>query len=242
MVKPPYWEPPALWEGATVVIIGGGPSLTPWQVEACRDRPGTRVIAVNNAYQLAPWADMLYFCDDKWWGWHAKHLADWRGMIVRLQGGQHDFGDPRIRVIRNLDQAAGLSLDRRGVHHGKNSGYQAINLSVHLGVKKIVLLGFDQKGVVEGRRERTHWHPDHPGGTSSVVYYEMRPHFDTLVRPLAQLGVEIVNCTPGSAINCFRRGDIHEEMALQGLPCAAVHACAQADAGMPGALCRVHCA
>lgn len=212
MIKPPYWEATERWPGATVVIIGGGPSLTPWQVDACRGRANVRVIAVNNAYILAPWADCLYFCDDKWWTWHHKALRDWRGWIVRLQGGLHNFGDERIKVLRNLDHASGLSSDRTGLHTGRNSGYQAINLAVHFGAKKIVLLGFDQQADVSEQGVRTHWHKDHPGGTSVDVYKAMLPNFPTLVQPLAERGIEIVNCTPGSAIQCFRRGNIDDEM------------------------------
>lgn len=212
----PYWSAPELWPEATFVIVGSGPSLTAAQVEACRGREANgqrvRVIAVNNGYQIAPFADVLYFCDDKWWQWHHKHLAQWPGLIARLDGGHFDFGDARIKVLRNTGQHKGLCAERNGLNTGQNSGYQAINLAVHLGAALILLLGFDMKGVLEGRSVRTHWHKDHPGGTNASVYDQMRPHFESLVAPLSALGVGIVNCTPGSAIDCFRRGDIHREL------------------------------
>lgn len=188
-----------MWRGKTVVCIGGGPSLTQAQVDHCKGR--ARVIAINDAYRLAPWADLLYFCDCRWWGdyGHGAKLKDWPGLIVRLQGGKHDFGDPRIKVMRNLNQHKGLAAERDGLHTGQNSGYQAINLAVHLGAKKIVLLGYD----MQASGAKTHWFGEHPIPTGRDVFDGMLPHFDSLVQPLAKLGIEVVNCTPGSRLKCF---------------------------------------
>lgn len=214
-----YWTAPALWPDSTVVCIAGGPSLKPEQVEWVRgkvDDKGRKVrtIAINNAYLLAPWADVLYFCDDKWWQQygHGKRLQDWQGMIVRLQGGQHDFGDKRIKVLRNLDQKGGLSKDRSGLHTGQNSGFQAINLAVHLGAKRILLLAYDMDAPVVNGRAKTHWFGDHPGGTSPRVYDVMLPWFATLVKPLADLGIEVVNCTGGGRLQCFKKMSIQEAL------------------------------
>jgi hypothetical protein len=212
-----YDTVPEDWLGATVVLIGGGPSLTPAQVEACRNRTDengcrVRVVAINNAYALAPFADVLYFCDDKWWQWHHKKLGEWRGEIWRLQGGLHDFGDARIKVLRNLDQHGGLSARRDGLHTGQNSGYQAIGYAVHRGAKRILLLGYDMKSDLVGGRPKTHWFGDHPGGTSPDIYRTFLPHFDTLVKPLAALGVEVLNCTPGSALKTFPHKSLAEAL------------------------------
>lgn len=201
---------PELWHGKTVVCVGGGPSLTAAQVERVRGR--AKVIVVNNGYQIAPWADLLYFCDDKWWGQygHGEKLAGWKGLIARLDGGRHDFGDPRIKVLRNYGRTGfgdrtreGLCHLRDGLFHGKNSGYQAIGLAAHLGAKRIVLLGYDMKAQLVGLELKTHWHKDHPGGTAERVFDEMLPHFDALVKPLAARGIEVVNCTPGTRLKCF---------------------------------------
>ncbi len=202
-----YWTAPALWPGATFVLFGGGPSMSQALVDACRGRrdagQDVRCIAINDAYRLAPWADVLYFCDDKWWRWHHRKIGDWKGLIVRLQGGEHDFGDARIKVLRNLDEKRGLSERRDGLHTGQNSGYQAINLAVHLGARRIVLLGYDMQAPLVGGLPKTHWFGDHPGGTSPDVYAQMLPHFESLVEPLAARGIEIINATPSSRLHCF---------------------------------------
>lgn len=217
-----YWEAPELWPGRAVVCIAGGSSLTAAQVAACQDREWNghkvRVIAINDGYRIAPWADVLYFCDDKWWEWHHKKLANWGGLVVRLQGGKHDFGDARIKVLRNLDQVDGLADRRDGLHHGRNSGYQAIGLAVHLGAKRIVLLGYDMHAPLVGDRVRTHWFGDHPGGTSPAVYEIMKPAYASLPKAVAARGIEVINASPGSALRMFPCRDIGQ--ALGEVACA----------------------
>ncbi len=217
-----YWTVQEEWPGSTIVCIGGGPSLTQAQVDACRDRRDSagelvRVIAINDAWRLAPWADLLYFCDDKWWQWHGKKLAHWRARIARLEGGCHDFGDARIKVLRNIGRS-GLSEFRDGVMNGKNSGYQAINLAVHLGAKRILLLGYDMKAAIDKGAVKTHWFGDHPGGTSQDVYLQMLPWFDTLPPLLKKRGIEIINCTPGSALRTFPMRPIGEALPQSSAP------------------------
>lgn len=211
-----YWTAPELWPNSAFVVIGGGPSLTPGQIEACRNRTWrgskVRLIAVNNQYKLAPDADVLYFCDDKWWGWHGKKLADWKGLIVRLDGGHGDFKDPRIKVMRNYN-TTGLSELRDGLHTGRNSGFQAMNLAVHLGAKLIVLLGLDMRAPLVNGMPKSHWDGDHPGGTAPNVYDQMLPNFPSLIEPLRKRGIEVVNATPGSALRCFPMKPIEEALA-----------------------------
>lgn len=219
-----YWTAPEQWPGATVVSIAGGPSLTPEQVNACRDRVDAhgrkvRVVAINDAYRLAPWADVLYFCDDKWWQWHHKRLADWNGQIVRLAGGAHDFGDARIKVLKNDNHDGrghgGIAEGRDSLRPGKNSGYQVINLAVHFGAKRILLLGYDMHAPLVNGEPKTHWFGDHPGKTSPGVYNTMLPFFDTLPPLLKKRGVEVINCTPGSALRTFPMRRIDEMLEVR---------------------------
>lgn len=218
-----YWTAPEQWPGATVVCVAGGPSLTQAQVDACREREldgsRVRVIVINDGYRVAPWADVLYFCDDRWWEWHAKKVGAWAGLIVRLDGGKYDFGDKRIKVMRNDShdgdrQVGGLADRRDALRTGRNSGFQAINLAVHLGAKRIVLLGYDMQPRLEGGRTKMHWFGDHPGGTSDRVFDTMLPHFQTLVDPLRRRGVEVLNATPGSRISCFPKVSIEQVLGV----------------------------
>ncbi len=186
---------PKLWPGSTIVCIGTGPSLTKADVDFCRDK--ARVICVNNAYQLAPWADVLYCCDVKFWGW-IKGAPDFKGLKYRLQGHANLF--PDVKVLKNHGRI-GLSLDPTGVMAGYNSGYQAVNLAVHLGAAKIVLLGYDMGQQPKGP---SHFFGEHRDKTRPP-YAACIQAFKTLPEPLRKAGIDIVNCSRQTALGWFRK-------------------------------------
>lgn len=206
-----FWHIEPEWKGETCAILGGGPSLNAGDINSLHGR--ARVIAVNNAYQLAPWADILYFCDEKWWCWHhggtdadgVRHKADpryhdFKGLKVALCNANTLHREPAVRVIQNYDANPGLCEIPDGVYTGRSSGYQAINLAAHLGAARVLLLGFDMRA----HGERTHWHMEHKRKTARDDFErEMLPWFKTLVEPCRRRGLELINCTPGSAITCF---------------------------------------
>ena len=174
---------------------------------------GRRVIAINKSFLLAPWADVLYFADRSWWVAHrAEALACFAGRRVSI--GTCEDGILRLRSKGRC----GLEMDPSGVRHGSNSGYQAINLAFHFGVSRIVLLGYDMH--VDGAR--THWHAGYPGHTAESQEHSLRdvflPCFSTLVGPLAAAGVEVINCTPGSALTCWPSRALAEVLAETEVP------------------------
>lgn len=185
---------PRCWPGETVTILGGGPSLTPVDVAAVRGQ--TRVIALNNAYQLAPWADVLYACDQKWWTWH-QGVPSFTGPKFSIAASD-PVTWPDVQVLQNTG-VLGLERQPTGLRTGYHSGYQAMNLAVHLGAARILLLGYDLK---VGGAGRTHWHGDHPDRQPSP-YAAMLEAFPSIVAPLQDVGVEVINCSPGSALRCF---------------------------------------
>jgi hypothetical protein len=187
-----------IWPGETFFILGGGPSLTQDDVLAVQGYG--RVIAVNDAYRLAPNADVLYGCDAKWWAWH-HGVPTFSGLKFALEAAAGVW--PGVEVLRNTGYG-GLEPACDGLRNGRNSGYQAINLAVHLGAAKIVLLGFDMGPHVSGR---THWFGEHPEPMKSP-YDQMLALFETLVDPLKAAGVEIVNCSRRTRLNAFRIADL----------------------------------
>lgn len=99
-------------------------------------------------------------------------------------------------------QRPGLSFTQGIVHSGGNSGYQAVNLAVLAGAPRLLLLGYDM-GSRDGRK---HWHEDHPPGLNNpreTTFQQWRDAFTTAVPDLERAGVEVINCTPGSALMCF---------------------------------------
>ncbi len=190
---------PKLWPGETFVCIGGG-TVTQEEVDSIRGR--ARVVAVNDAYKLAPWADALYAADQSWWKAH-QGVPDFAGLKYaieqQMKGG--DFPSD-VTVLRNTGKS-GLEREPSGLRTGDNSGFQAINLAVHLGARRIVLLGYDVGRLQNGR---AHWFGNHPsplGHTSQEMFVQWRALFATLVQPLDDLGIAVLNASRHTALECF---------------------------------------
>lgn len=188
-----YASVPRLWPNATIVCLGGGPSLTRADVDACRGR--AHVIAINDAYHLAPWADVLYACDRAWW--HA-HPDAYRFTGLQYSLTARPSESPSVGILKKTGML-GLDLDPCGLRTGHNGGYQAINLAVHLGASRIVLLGYDMQ---RGPNREAHWHPPRPQEISSPFSLFLSA-FPSLVDPLKQAGVAVVNCSRRTALRCF---------------------------------------
>jgi hypothetical protein len=158
---------------------------------------GRRVIAINDSYLLAPHADVLYACDARWWETRAAGIRGFCGERVTLENRI-----PGVLRLRNTGES-GLETQPDGIRHGKNSGYQAIGLAYHLGVSRIVLLGYDMR---LGARSELHWNDrtdqQTPQGFARTLA-KMLPLFDTLAEPLAAAGVEVLNATPGSVLRTW---------------------------------------
>jgi hypothetical protein len=193
---------PKLWPGGTVVCMASGPSLTPEDAEYVRGK-ADGVIVVNTTYKLAPWADILVASDVRWWEWH-KGAKDFPGL--KFATYQHVKWSG-VQVLKNTGPM-GLELDPSGVKHGMNSGYKAIGVAFHTGASRIILLGYDCKRG-DGPKRLEHWHGEHPVPSRSN-YNVFLKYFRTIAEPLKAQGVEVLNCTPDSALDCFPIADLRD--------------------------------
>lgn len=196
---------PRLWPGATVVCIGTGPSLTPEDVAYCQGK--ARVLAIKHAIDLAPWADVLYSCGSdtgKWWQRNGARVQDFAGLRYTLD----EKAAPWAQVLTNTG-TSGLETDPGGLRTGRNSGYQAINLAVHLGAARIVLLGYDMAPDAKGQDHYfgQHWHG------SRVPFGAFVDLFATLLEPLKALGIAVLNASRQTALTCFPRVSLAEALA-----------------------------
>jgi hypothetical protein len=202
---PVFATVPRVWPGSTIVCLGTGPSLTREDVDYCRGR--ARVIAVKHAIEWAPWADALYSCGSdagKWWQRNGDALAWYEGLRYTLDPA----AAPWAQVLKNTG-FIGLDTSPDGLRTGKNSGFQCIGLAQKLGAAKIVLLGYDMKPDASGRDHffGKHWHGQPP------AYAAFRDLFETLVEPLAQVGIAVVNASRDTELTCFPRLPIEEALA-----------------------------
>jgi len=77
------WKPPKIWPGATVFIIGGGPSITQDQLKLLCDsknRGKYRIIGCNKAYREGSWIDAIWCGDD-------RYFFKYRNAMVREYNG-----------------------------------------------------------------------------------------------------------------------------------------------------------
>lgn len=174
-----------LWPGATVALLGGGPSLTLQQIDHVRGR--CRIIAINRAYRLVPDGDWLHAADKSWWEEHPDALA-FQGIKTTCEAGV----DPRVVFIRPSG-IWGFEDDPSRVKTGLCSGYQATQFAVRSGAKRVLLLGYDGHG---GNWHEGYSRPTVPYERCAVEYRKLTPH-------LAERGVEMFNCSPGSIYDAF---------------------------------------
>jgi len=197
------------WSDGTVIVAAPGPSLTREVAAACNT--GRPVLAVGDAWRRLPWAEVLYHCDSAWWR-HHKGAPGFQGeRWSSHDAGINDKSDVAARYpVRIIAGKPGstFSRDPSVIHYGKNSGFQAINLAILMGARRIILVGVDMQ-VRDGQR---HFFGDHPKSLrNGATYRSWVPIFRNAARHLE--GVEIINATPGSALDCWPVMTIGEALA-----------------------------
>jgi hypothetical protein len=197
-------------KGKTVVCIAGGCSLRRIDVEACR---GLFTIAINDSYKIAPFANILYACDVKWWEWHDGAVEFKGKKITHEYAKRHGVESirppyPGIDVLLSTGEC-GFDERPNCIRHGGNSGYQALHIAMHLGAKNIILLGYD----MHNKSGKHHWFGQHPRpyhNSDNLRYKRWLECFETLVEPAKKRGQRIINCSPGSELTCFENMELEE--------------------------------
>jgi hypothetical protein len=186
----------------TFVCIATGPSLTSHQIDYLKGKP-VKTMVVNDSYQMLPDADYMYACDNRWW---ELHIA----AVKKTFTGECWTQCKKASANYKLKHITGKHREGLGkdiIHYGRNSGYQAINLSYLLGAKKIILLGYDMQRT----NNKSHWFGDHPGKlNTNTDYATFVPAFTRLNEDLKKEGIEVINCTPSSAIECFKKEKLED--------------------------------
>lgn len=191
------------------VVAATGPSLTQEVADRCK---GIQAIAVSDAFRLMPWADVLYSCDAKWWN-HHNGAPRFRGEKWSCHGSanRNNKRDVARKYGLNLVHGRdgdGFSLNPEFVHYGRNSGFQAINLAILFGARRVVLVGFDMRLVAK----RRHFFGDHEGPLTN--YGDPKRWLPEFAKAAKRLPPEIriINCTPGSALTCFETADLDDAL------------------------------
>lgn len=206
----PAWFPD--WAGQPCAIIAPGPSAKKAKLESLRGR--FKTIAIKEcAVDLAPWADVAYGCDAAWWV-HRKGLQDFQGIRVAWDTavGKQFSG---INLIRIREKGTSkppqylhrIIVDEPGVVGGGcSSGFQAINLAVQFGARRIALIGFDLTG--SHYYGRNNWM--RAGNPDLSQFDRCRKAYDDNAPVLKSLGVDVVNVNLFSTIKCFRKVELDQ--------------------------------
>ena len=203
----PDWFPD--WQGETIAIIGSGPTAKKAGVELLQGK--AKVIAINESWRLAPWADALYACDGHWWRLHDGVKA-FKGLkLSQDQEACRAYSDVKKITITHI-RSDDLCFDRPGhVGAGGNSGFQCLNLAAQFGGQRILLVGFDMR-VDLGE----HWHPRHQMPLSNPHPNDNIPRWrkaiDGAAGRLEEMGMSVVNCSPVSLLKAYPKMTIEEAL------------------------------
>jgi hypothetical protein len=165
----------------TIAILATGPSMSQALVDTLA---GTRLIAVNDAFRLAPTAAAIVANDRKWWLAHPEAL--------RLPGRKFSTHPPegveRVGITQHIQT-------------GTNSALLALHVAVRfLGGKRVLLYGLDLSAA-----RGAHFFGPHPApmpNTTPDRFNVFRAQFAAYKATLPK-DVEVLNATPGSTLQCF---------------------------------------
>lgn len=198
------WVVPNIWrgDGIPTFVLGGGPSLL--HVDIDRLNGAGHVVCVNRSYELALFADVLYWSDRNFLEDHhrliAQHQAKYKVTRIQMEGRYATNGQT---LFLEHNPRAPLSRDPSKIC-GFDSGSCALNLAYLFGADPIVLCGFDM-------RYNGHWHEEHrvkcPPEAFASWYV---PSITGMANELQYTGVKVYNSSPGSSLECFPFRDYEE--------------------------------
>ena len=151
----------------------------------------------------------------------SSDAAWWRHKVPAFEGLRYTLGTfPDVEKVTDIPM-------------GTNSGLLGIHVAVKLGATKVLMLGFDMHG--------DHYFGPHTGNLKNTPPHR-RAQFHQQFANYRPKGVEILNCTEGSALTCYplaRVGDHLESMVEPETPGSRADGGVQSWASAPGIRGRV---
>ena len=234
------WQIPFTWEGESVWILGGGPSVykqfgipltlieeviklkKPFSALSDYLAPihNKRVIGINNAYKLGNWIDIIYFGDCAFYVANRIGLTEYTGIKITACPRFAKNTKERIRHIPvHPTKRLGICENPKYTAWNANSGSAALSLAAHLKCKRVFLLGFDM--CADGKN--THWHGYHhfrfkrPEIADKRKKQSFERHlrgFPIIKQDAIRLGIDIFNVNPDSMIQEFPKITLKEALEM----------------------------
>jgi hypothetical protein len=208
------WTPEPWWKGEQAFVLASGPSLTQ---EICDQIKGRKSIVINASFRLAPWAPVWFFTDSHIYEKYRDDIAAWPGEIVTMSRTAKRELNERVRRVKGEgDPTIQMTgdfppLGAPVIRQGRSSGHTAVSLAIALGARQVILLGFDMCFV----KGREHHHNEYTGPRDLELYQrDFVPGFLGWNAAALRAGVEILNCTAGSAVTEFPFANLDEVIRL----------------------------
>lgn len=203
-------------ERKTCLLVASGPSAGTIEFGPILDHPARPpIVCVNDGYRLCRGADATYAADPKWWAIHAEGCREAQIGELWTQDGNaaQRHGLHHIK----LERGPGLSHKPDTIRSGGmigNSGAQAINLAFLWGARRLLLIGFDMRD--KGPR---HFFGDHPKPLlQNCNYSTFVHHMGPMASDLYAAGVEVINCSPQSALPYWKKTTLDKALVLDSCP------------------------
>lgn len=192
-----YSTIPKIWDGDTVYIVAGGPSLKGFNFERLN---GKNVIAINKAFMYVRNPTVLYWTDTRFYNWYKGEIDSLKTMkITASHSGRYLAED--VLLIKNAGSGRVLDLSSPDkLTTTNNSGLGAIGLAIKMGAKKIYLLGYDM-GHSDGK---SHFHDGYPAGNSREHIYKGMTRFFEDNEASLNNAADIYNTNPKSNLRSFK--------------------------------------
>jgi hypothetical protein len=171
----------------TWCVLATGPSMSQEIADMVHGR--CNVVVVSDAYKLEPWAAALASTDSKWW---------------RANRQAMDFPGRKFTAAPSFVHLEGV--EQFPAPTDTNSGLLGLMVAVHLGAKKVLLCGLDMHSPGD------HFFGRHPAPLRHSEQRHLELHKKQFERYHPR-GVQIVNCTHGSALTAYPMGNLEEQLA-----------------------------
>lgn len=206
----------------TGIICGTGPSVTQDQLEIARfmQSQGALLFGMNHIWKELP-VDVFLACNpeyyDLYWERGLKDHSSEKWTWDKATAEKYD-----INFIKGR-WSDGFSTDPQYLHYGHSSGFQLPGIAYHYGVRKMLLIGYDMAYAYDynGKNSQIGSTPRHYFGEYDAelqhwpsvkikngVFTELIEQFEKVKE--INTDIEIINCTPNSAMTCFPMIELNE--------------------------------
>lgn len=177
----------------TFACATSGPSLTVTDCQKLGDA-NIPIIAVNNSWRAAQLCSGIYAADCCWWEEYGKEIT-----IPAKRWCGDSFTANRF----------GINFLESSVPGSFNSGQRAIELAIHLGAQRVLLLGYDCS-----IRNGVHWHGKHSTLANPDNFSVNRWHDEFERLRNVYPSIEILNCSRRTRLNCFPKMSLEAALSL----------------------------